>query len=348
MTQRTPAELPRDGFDTIPIYRTGAAVEVNLADNTNLWGTPPHAAAALRAGLDVAEYPDLYGQSLKETVAVQAGIDTSCVVTGNGSDDILDCAIRAFAAQGDTIAHPDPTFVMLPVFGRINGVTPVAVPLTASHTMDVDALLATGARIIYLCQPNNPTGTSTPAADIRRVIAEAPGLVILDEAYVEFSGDPGLIAEAPSLGRVVVARTLSKAYGLAGLRVGYGVASPEITATIERSRGPYKLNALAERAAVAAMTLDHDWVVARAADAVVNRDRFAAELATRGLVALPSATNFLCVPTARAAEYAEAARARGVGIRAFASLPGIGGALRITAGPWAMMERLLAAMDTVR
>jgi len=269
-------------------------------------------------------------------------------VTGNGSDDILDCAIRAFAAQGDTIAHPDPTFVMLPVFGRINGVTPVAVPLTASHTMDVDALLATGARIIYLCQPNNPTGTSTPAADIRRVIAEAPGLVILDEAYVEFSGDPGLIAEAPSLGRVVVARTLSKAYGLAGLRVGYGVASPEITATIERSRGPYKLNALAERAAVAAMTLDYDWVVARAAEAVVNRDRFAAELATRGLVALPSATNFLCVPTARAVEYAEAARTRGIGIRAFASLPGIGGGLRITAGPWAMMERLLAAMDTVR
>jgi histidinol-phosphate/aromatic aminotransferase/cobyric acid decarboxylase-like protein len=173
-------------------------------------------------------------------------------------------------------------------------------------------------------------------------------LVILDEAYVEFSGDPGLIAEAPSLGRVVVARTLSKAYGLAGLRVGYGVASPEITATIERSRGPYKLNALAERAAVAAMTLDYDWVVARAAEAVVNRDRFAAELATRGLVALPSATNFLCVPTARAVEYAEAARTRGIGIRAFASLPGIGGALRITAGPWAMMERLLAAMDTVR
>ena len=108
--------------------------------------------------------------------------------------------------------------------------------------------------------------------------------------------------------RVVVARTLSKAYGLAGLRVGYGVASREIVETIERSRGPYKLNALAERAAVAAMTRDREWVVARAAEAVANLDRLAAALATRGLVALPSATNFLCVPTARAMDYAAAAR----------------------------------------
>lgn len=347
MTQRTPAELAREGFDAIPRYGAGTKVEVNLSDNTNLWGTPPHAAAVLREGLNVSEYPDLYGQSLKETVAAAAGIAPECVVTGNGSDDILDCAIRAFAAHGDTIAHPDPTFVMLPVFGRINGVKPIAVPLTSRFTMDVDALLATRARIIYLCQPNNPTGTMTPAADIRRVIAEAPGLVILDEAYAEFSGDDGLLAEAPTLGRVLVARTLSKAYGLAGLRVGYGTASREIVETIERSRGPYKLNALAERAAVTAMTLDREWVVSRAAEAVANRDRLAAELAKRGLVALPSATNFLCVPTPRAMDYAAAARAAGIGIRAFISLPGIGGALRITAGPWSTMERLLAALDTV-
>ncbi len=347
MTQRAPTELHRSGFETIPRYGSGSKVEVNLSDNTNLWGTPPHAAALLRAGVSVSEYPDLYGQSLKETVAASAGIDPACVVTGNGSDDILDCAIRAFAEAGDTIAHPDPTFVMLPVFGRINGVKPIPVPLTASYAMDVDALLATRARIIYLCQPNNPTGTVTPAADIRRVIEQAPGLVILDEAYAEFSGDDGLLAEAPSLGRVVVARTLSKAYGLAGLRVGYATASREIVEMIERSRGPYKLNAIAEQAAVAAMTLDRAWVMERAADAVRSRDRLAAALAERGLIALPSATNFLCVPTPRAMEYADAARARGIGIRAFISLPGIGGALRITAGPWEIMERLLAAIDTV-
>jgi histidinol-phosphate aminotransferase len=347
MTRRTPAELARQDFDTIPRYGAGAKVEINLADNTNLWGTPPHAAAVLREGLNVAEYPDLYGQSLKETIAASAGIDPACVVTGNGSDDILDCAIRAFAAHGDTIAHPDPTFVMLPVFGRINGVRPIAVPLAASGAMDVDALLATQARIIYLCQPNNPTGTMTPAAEIRRVIDQAPGLVILDEAYAEFSGDAGLLAEAPSLGRVVVARTFSKAYGLAGLRVGYATASREIVETIERSRGPYKLNALAERAAVTAMTLDRDWVAARAADAVASRDRLAAEFATRGLTALSSGTNFLCVPTPRAMDYAAAAHAQGIGIRAFAALPGIGAALRITAGPWPIMERLLATMDTV-
>lgn len=347
MTQRPLDALARPGYETIPLYRAGEKFAVNLADNTNLWGTPPAATAVLRAGVNVGEYPSLYGESLKSVVAAQAGVEEECVVTGNGSDDILDCVLRAFAAQGERVAHPDPTFVMLPVFGRINGLVPVAVPLREDYTMDADALLATEARIIYLCQPNNPTGTATPVADIRRVIANAPGLVILDEAYAEFADEPGLLNEAPSLGRVLVARTLSKAYGLAGLRVGYGTASPEIIAMIERSRGPYKLNAMGEAAAVAAMTTDREWVAARAAEAVENRRRLAAALATRGLVALPSQTNFLCVPTSRAMDYAAAARARGIGIRAFPSLPGIGAALRITAGPWPVMERLLESIDSV-
>ena len=343
MTQRRADQLARDGFNTIPRYSSGTDVEIDLSDNTNAWGTPPAASAVLRAaaGTGAARYPDPYGETLKRTVADRAGIAPECVVTGNGSDDVLDCAIRAFAAPGDTIAHPDPTFVMLPVFSRINNIRPVPVPLTADHIMDVDALLATGARIIYLCSPNNPTGTATPADAIRKVIADASGLVIIDEAYAEFAGVPGLLSEAPSLERVLVCRTFSKAYGLAGLRVGYGTATPAIVETIERSRGPYKLNSFAERAAVAAMTDDAGWVVERAAEAVANRIRLANALTAMGLNPLPSATNFLLIPTPKAAALAARLRANGISIRAFQNLPRLGDAMRITAGPWPIMERVL-------
>ena len=134
----------------------------------------------------------MYGDSLKRTVANIAGITPECVVTGNGSDDVLDCVIRAFASPGDTVAHPDPTFVMVPVFSRINGITPVPVPLAPDYSMDADALLATNARIIYLCSPNNPTASPTSVETIRRIIAGARGLVIIDEAYAEFTGLAGI------------------------------------------------------------------------------------------------------------------------------------------------------------
>jgi histidinol-phosphate aminotransferase len=339
-----PDRLSRPDFASIPRYSAEAGAEVDLGDNTNQWGTPPAAAAALREGLDVSRYPDMYGDSLKRTIGKMAGFGPECVVTGNGSDDVLDCAIRAFASPGDTIAHPDPTFVMLPVFSRINGITPIPVPLNADFSMDADALLAANARIIYLCSPNNPTASPTSVDTIRRIIANARGLVLLDEAYVEFTGLQGFLTEAPGLERVVVCRTLSKAYGLAGLRVGYGAASAKIVDVIEKSRGPFKLNMMAERAAVEALTTDADWVAARVCDAVANRDRLAGELRAIGLAPLPSVANFLLVPTPRAFAIAKSLREKGIAIRPFRDLPGIGDAFRITAGPWPVMERALAAL----
>jgi len=337
-------QLSRPDFASIPRYASSAGVEVDLSDNTNLWGTPPAAAAVLRQALDVSRYPDMYGDSLKRVIAGMAGIGSECVVTGNGSDDVIDCVIRAFASPGDTVAHPDPTFVMVPVFSRINGITPLPVPLAADHSMDADALLATNARIIYLCSPNNPTGSPTSVEAMRKITANARGLVLIDEAYAEFTGVRGFLAEAPGLERVVVCRTLSKAYGLAGLRVGYAAASASIVETVEKSRGPFKLNAMAERAAVEALTSDADWVAARVRDAVESRDRLAAELRAIGLAPLPSTANFLLVPTSRAFAIAASLRAKGIGIRPFRALRGIGDAFRITAGPWPVMERALAAL----
>jgi histidinol-phosphate aminotransferase len=344
MHQIAPDQLVRADFAAIPRYGSGPECEIELGDNTNQWGMPPAAAAALGERTPVSGYPDMYANSLKRTVAALAGVGAECVVTGNGSDDIIDCAIRAFAAPGERIAHPDPTFVMVPIFARINSVVPVPVPLSANGEMDADALLATKARIIYLCTPNNPTATATPYDAIRRVIAHAPGLVIVDEAYVEFAGVAGLLSEAPALERVLVCRTMSKAYGLAGLRVGYATASPQIVENVEKSRGPFKVNAVGERVAVAALTKDRAWVTARVKEAVQNRDRLAAELRSLALDPLPSAANFLLVRTPKALEITAHLRSRSIGVRAFVNLPVVGTAFRITAGPWPMMERAVAAI----
>jgi histidinol-phosphate/aromatic aminotransferase/cobyric acid decarboxylase-like protein len=184
-------------------------------------------------------------------------------------------------------------------------------------------------------------------------VRNAAGLVVIDEAYAEFAPESfvGLVMTAK---RLVVIRTFSKAFGLAGLRVGYGIGRTGVVEPIVRARGPYKVNALAESAAVAALTEGPDgigWVVEHAALAIENRTRLATELRALGFVPAPSAGNFLFVPVARAQAIAEGMCRRGVLVRAFSGLPqdvpalaAAGGeALRIGVGPWDAMERVLEA-----
>ncbi|MDX2182684.1 MAG: histidinol-phosphate transaminase, partial [Gemmatimonadaceae bacterium] len=221
---------------------------VNLADNTNLWGPPPAAAAAIAAAAtEAVGYPSLYGEALKDAVAGTFGVAPEAVVTGCGSDNVLDATMRAFAGPGRRVVYSAPTFVMLSVFGTLSGATVVPVPFAADGDIDPAALLAADGDVTYICAPNNPTAVAPTPAHVDRVIADARGLVVIDEAYAEFSGISWLTRAAAN-DRVVVARTFSKAYGLAGVRAGFGVAAPGIIAAIERARGPYTLNVIAERA----------------------------------------------------------------------------------------------------
>jgi histidinol-phosphate aminotransferase len=274
-------------------------------------------------------------------------VPAEAIVTGCGSDDVLDAAIRAFGTPGARIAFPDPTFSMISVLARVNGLEPVPVPLGADLDANAEALLAADAEIVYLCSPNNPTGTLVSSEALGRVLARAPGLVIVDEAYIEFGG-ASLAARAPALGNVLVARTLSKAFGLAGLRVGYGVGAPALVGEVAKARGPYKVNALAERAAVAAVTEGLAWVEEHVLLAVEMRERLDAALRALGLAPLPSAANFVLVPVPAdpgAMEIARRMRAAGVAVRPFAALPAIGDALRISVGPWPLLERALGALE---
>jgi histidinol-phosphate aminotransferase len=343
----TSLEIARAAYRDVSLYAgEPAACEIDLSDNTNLWGTPPAAIRALREMADagMTRYPSAYALALKDAIAAYAGVDVSCVVTGCGSDDVLDSAIRALAEPGERLAFCAPTFAMIPLFARLNGVEPVAVPMTASWDIDPDALVATGARVIYVCSPNNPTGTSVSRGAVTRLLERAPGVVIFDAAYAEFADDD-LLDLATSSDRVLVVRTMSKAFGLAGLRVGYAMAAPGIAIEVEKSRGPYKVSAAAERAAVAALGDARGWVCERVTDARGSRVWLTVALGTLGLTPLPSQANFVLVPVNGAAAVARCMRERGVAVRAFEALPGIGDALRITAGPAPVMERALAALE---
>lgn len=343
----------RDDLTAVPLYAPQplAGVDLDLRDNVNLWGTPPAALAALRSvePTSLRDYPNVSAATLGGLVAARAGVDINQVVLGCGSDDVIDAWLRAIGAVGDVVAHADPSFSMVPTFARLNRLRPVGVPLTASGAMDVDALLATQAPLIYVCSPNNPTGTVTARAELLRLFDRAPGSVLLDEAYAEFSDAHDLRTEAARRPNVLVTRTFSKAWGLAGLRVGYGIGNAALVAAVTKARGPYKVNAMAERAAAAALGQDVAWAADAAREARAVRERFAEGLRNRrGVRVWPSEGNFVFLQVeGRASDIAERFRAQGVGVRAFSGLTGIGDAVRIGVAPWPQMARVLRVAEGI-
>jgi histidinol dehydrogenase len=346
----------RAAYRDVELYDPGRRpVDVDLSDNTNLFGPHPAAARALAAMRpeQVTRYPSVFADALKAELAALHGVAPENVVTGCGSDDVIDSAFRAFCEPGDVVAHPVPTFGMVPLFARMNAARPVGVPFGPNFSLDPDAILATRARMTYLCAPNNPTGTRLDAASIERVAAGTAGIVLVDEAYADFAGE-SLIDRAVASERIVVLRTLSKAWGLAGLRVGYAIGPARLVREIEKSRGPYKVTAPAEAAALAVLREGKDWVRDIVTRTRENRERLTAELRALGLRVWDSAANFVLVaagaalPTPMiAAELGAALRERGVAVRAFPGLPQAGDCIRVSVGPWESMERFLAALRGV-
>jgi histidinol-phosphate aminotransferase len=337
----------RTSFQSIPLYSPSghAKARIDLSDNTNLFGVPPAAERVLRdtVAAGISRYPQLYSPDLRRIIAGYAEVAPEQIATGCGSDDVIDSTLRAFLDPGETLAYQDPTFVMLPLYAKLNALKAAPVPLKADYDIDAEGLLATGAKVIYLCTPNNPTGTVASRTAVERVVDGAPGLVIIDEAYAEFARDTFLDL-ARSRPNVLVMRTMSKAFGLAGIRVGYAVGSAALVAEVEKARGPYKVTSLAERMAAATLLEDVPWMRALATEALSIRERLRGELETMGLRALPSEANFLLVPLPGAPQVAARMREREVNVRAFQGLTGIGDALRIGVGPWDMMEAALTAL----
>lgn len=357
---RSPTAVPlRSAYRTLELYDPERKpTPVDLSDNTSLFGPGPAAAQAVAelSSSQLTRYPPVFAQPLKEALAAWIGVDPSNITTGCGSDDVLDSAMRAFCETGDVVAFPEPTFSMVPIFARMNATRAMPVPLGRDFALDPDALLATRAPFTYVCRPNNPTGTLFPRDDVQRLVRDAAGVVVLDEAYADFALD-SLARESADSDRLVVLGTLSKCFGLAGLRVGYAVGPAELIREIEKSRGPYKVNSAAEAAALAALRDDLEWARRNIEEVRSNRNRLAEELAEQGLVTWPSAANFLLMQVPEdwsgpgegqlAKRFASALSERGVAVRPFPDLPQAGHCIRVSIGPWSLLQEFLEALRSV-
>ncbi|MFO8173158.1 MAG: pyridoxal phosphate-dependent aminotransferase [Gemmatimonadota bacterium] len=350
-SSRQERPFPRPDYRSLTPYDPGRIpVEVDLSDNTNLWGPSPAALSVIRNAPQeaLARYPSVYAGPLKEAVAQRFGVPVENVTTGCGSDDILDSAFRAALFPPGFMTYPGPSFSMVETFAAMNGLTPRMLDWAGAER-DPGLLLQGGPALIYLCRPNNPTGATLVREWVEALLGaagpEGP-LVVLDEAYADFAEDDFLL-EALAYPRLLVLRTLSKLYGLAGLRVGFGIGSEGLIREVEKSRGPYKVTHLSQDAAVAALKDSSGWPEEIVRKTVENRERLSRELGVRGLTPLPSQGNFLLVPVepADALRVNHGLRRNGVAVRPFPGLPETGDALRVSIGPWNLMERFLEAMD---
>jgi histidinol-phosphate aminotransferase len=343
--------FPRPAYRALKPYRPDRRpVAVDLSDNTNLRGPNPAALEAVRnsPAEDLARYPSVYADPFRDAIVRRFGVPREAVTTGCGSDDILDSLFRAVAEPGEGVAFLDPTFSMASIFARMNGAEPVAIP--GIPLPDPEALLRGDPAIVYLCSPNNPTGQALPSGWVERLLAAGRArrgggpVVVLDEAYAEYASESWL-ERAPETPGLVVARTLSKAYGLAGIRAGFAVGDPMVIAELEKSRGPYKVSRVGERAAVAALDDESGWVRATVDEVLEARTRVSEALVGLGYSPLESQANFVLVPVREAKLTTAALRERGVAVRPFTGIPGLGDAVRVSVGRWDYMERFLGALE---
>jgi len=325
---------------------------IKLASNENPLGPSPLAVEAIRrAAAGAHRYPDGASFRLREKLSGRLGVAPGQLVFGCGADELLELVAKAFLRPGDEAVFAWPSFAMYPIVVQGMGAQSVRVPLDARLVHDLPALAkAVGerTRLVFVCNPNNPTGTSVGRAAFDAFVAGLPEGVVLvvDEAYAEFAVRPDFpdsLGWLPRRPGTMVVRTFSKLYGLAGARVGYAVADPELAGYLERARHPFNLNVLAEEAALAALD-DREHVERTLALVHEGAQFLGKELAALGLEVWPTDANFLLV-RAGAGVYDRLLR-EGVIVRPLAGF-GLPEHVRITIGTKEENERLVAALRRI-
>jgi histidinol-phosphate aminotransferase len=333
----------------------GAARIAKLSSNEGALGPSPRAIEAYKSiAHELHRYPDGSAAELRKAIAEHNRIDAAKIVCGAGSDEIIQLLIRAYAGPGDEIVHSRHGFLIYSIFAQGAGVTPIAAP-EKDLTADVDAMLAAvtpRTKIVFIANPNNPTGTYIPVDQMARLHAGLPPHVILaiDSAYAEFVGRDGY-SDGHDLvekhGNVVMMRTFSKIYALGSLRLGWSYASPAITDVLNRLRGPFNVNGAALAAGVAALN-DAPFLAESRRHNEVWRAWFGQQLKGLGLSFVPSVANFLLVKfpteTGRNADAAfEHLKSRGVIARKMGAY-GLPAYLRISIGPEEDLKAAVAAL----
>ncbi len=326
---------------------------IKLASNENPLGVSPHAQQAIRAALEgLALYPDGNGFELKQALSQQLGVGMDQLVLGNGSNDVLELAARAFLAPANSAVYAQHAFAVYPLVVQAMGCTGIEVP-AKNFAHDLDAMLRAvrsagpATRMVFVANPNNPTGTLAPAADLERFIAALPAhvLLVLDEAYNEYlrpehrSDSLSWLKKYPNL---LITRTFSKVYGLAGLRVGYAVGSAEVADLLNRVRQPFNVNSISLAAATAALG-DHEFVRRSYELNLAGMDQLTAGFKKLGLVTIPSYGNFVTFKVSDAKAVNLALLKSGVIVRPIAGY-GLPDWLRVSIGLESENARFLSSL----
>ncbi|XPP27191.1 MAG: histidinol-phosphate transaminase [Leucobacter sp.] len=343
----------RATVEQMPAYVQGKSVPnaVKLSSNENPYPPLESVAEVLREGLaGINLYPDMSASALIARLAEHLEVRPEELAVGAGSVEVAGQLINASADEGDEVIFAWRSFEAYPILSRIAGAVPVQVPLTADERHDLPAMAAAvtdRTRLILLCTPNNPTGPTIHREELEEFLAAVPKdvLVVIDEAYTQFDRDERSVDGLDFFRRhenVAVLHTFSKAYGLAGLRIGYAVAPERVAANLRRVALPFGVSALAQHAAIA--SLDAQAELDERVDRIVReRDRLVAALSEQGWRLPESQGNFVWLRAGeRTAEIDAALREHGVVARAF-----IGEGLRVTIGSPEMNDRFLAAIASV-
>ncbi|WP_433018037.1 histidinol-phosphate transaminase [Kribbella sp. CA-294648] len=314
------------GRRTAPLVASGAR-STRLSANESPFGPLPSVLEAIQsAASEINRYPDDEHTALVAALAARFGVPQAHVAVGSGSAGVLQMVLEALGEPGAEVVYAWRSFGAYPLLVGLSGATAVEVPLgDDKHDLIAMANAITDkTRAVIICNPNNPTGTTVSRAELERFLNEVPTdcLVILDEAYREYVQDEdfpdglGLCRGRPN---VAVLRTFSKAYGMAGLRVGFLVGDPDMVAAVRAARLPFSVTNIAQAAAVASLAAE-DELLSRVESTVAERDRVRSALLAQGWSVPPSGGNFLWLPLGEAtASYVAACQAAGVHVRAFGS-----------------------------
>ncbi|MCB5912228.1 histidinol-phosphate transaminase [Streptomyces pinistramenti] len=355
MSEKTPKL--RAALDGIPTYKPGrpapdGPAAYKLSSNENPYPPLPGVLeTAVAAAGAFNRYPDLACTGLMAELAERFSVPLEHLATGTGSVGVAQQLVQATAGPGDEVIYAWRSFEAYPIVTQVSGATSVKVPLTSDEVHDLDAMLAAitdRTRLIFVCNPNNPTGTVVRRAELEAFLDRVPGdvLVVLDEAYREFIRDAevpdgvDLYRDRPN---VCVLRTFSKAYGLAGLRVGFAVAHEPVAAALRKTAVPFGVSQLAQEAAVA--SLRSEAALLERVDALVaERARVVDALAGQGWTVPESQANFVWLRLGdRTTDFAAACERAGVVVRPFA-----GEGVRVTIGESAAMDLFLQAAEEFR
>ena len=347
----------RPAVAALPTYVPGGrspvgAAAFKLSSNENPFPPLPSVVAVIIDGaMDINRYPDMDATELTDAIAIRLGVAPGAIVLGNGSIAVLGHVLAAVVDAGDEVVYPWRSFEAYPIAVAVAGGVGVPVPVTDDGRLDLPAMAAAvtaRTRVVLVCTPNNPTGPAVHADELAVLVDAVPRdvLVVLDEAYVEFVRDP-LAADALAVfahhPNVVVLRTFSKAYGLAGLRIGFAVARPRLAIGIRAASTPFGVSHVAQLAAIASLAATDELLV-RVAAIVDERARMLAGLREQGWSVPDTQANFVWLPLGeRAAAFAAAATLAGVIVRPFA-----GSGVRVSVGEREATDVLLAFTATFR